>query len=233
MVHNKKEFTGGIVLLVIFFIVLFAMFQPLFDGHNAMAYLDNLYNSISKGSAYYVNNLREEAKSVGDFEVNVTMNLESEAQASDSVVLITTAGAIAEAQGKTLPGKGTKLAILNACLDDADKMYHNDAAAVKAKYAGYEGKEDRQALYNWNAILGGFDRQLKKQKAFAEAKVAVNITSNGVETAYNYYKVVPEQIKDKMGIVFFSLAFYVIYTMWYGFGILFVFEGWGLKISGH
>ena len=51
MVHNKKEFTGGSVLLVIFFIVLFAMFQPIFDGHNAMAYLDNLYNSISKGSA--------------------------------------------------------------------------------------------------------------------------------------------------------------------------------------
>ena len=43
----------------------------------------------------------------------------------------------------------------------------------------------------------------------------------------------PEQIKDKVGIVIFSLAFYVIYTMWYGFAILFVFEGWGLKISGH
>jgi hypothetical protein len=40
-----------------------------------------------------------------------------------------------------------------------------------------------------------------------------------------------EKIGDKWGIVFFSLAFYVIYTMWYGFSILFLFEGWGLKIS--
>jgi hypothetical protein len=233
MVHNKKEFTGGIVLLVVFFVVLFAMFQPLFDGHNAMAYLDNLYNSIYKGSAYYVDNLKEEVKTVGDFEVNVTMNLESEAQAADSVALMTAAGATAEAQGKTLTVKGSYLAILNACLDDSDKMYHNDAATLKAKYPGYEAKDDRQVLYNWNAILGGFDRQLKKQKSFAEAKVAVNITSKVVETAYNYYKVVPEQIKDKMGIVFFSLAFYVIYTLWYGFAIMFVFEGWGLRISGH
>jgi len=45
--------------------------------------------------------------------------------------------------------------------------------------------------------------------------------------------VVPEQIRDKAGIVIFSLVFYVVYTIWYGFGILFIFEGWGLKISGH
>jgi ABC-type Na+ efflux pump permease subunit len=233
MIHNKKEFNGGLALLVTFFIVLFAMFQPLFDGHNAMAYLDNLYNSISKGSAYYVDKLKDEAKTVGDFEVDVTMVLASEAQAAQSVVLITGAGASAEAQGKNLTVKGNYQAILNACLDDADKMYHNDAEFLKAKYPEYKDKDDRLALYNWNAILGGFDRQLKKQKAFAEAKVAVNITAKVVETAYNYYKVVPEQIKDKMGIVFFSLAFYVVYTMWYGFGIMFVFEGWGLKISGH
>lgn len=233
MVHNKKEFTGGIVLLVIFFIVLFAMFQPIFDGHNSMAYLDNLYNSISKGSAYYVDNLREEAKGVGDYQINVTIQMKSEAQAADSVALITAAGATATANGKELTVSGGYLAILNACLDDADKMYNNDGAALKAKYPAYESKDDRQSVYDWNVILNGFDKELKHQEAFAEAKVAFNINAKVVETAYNYYKIVPEKIKDKMGIVFFSLAFYVIYTMWYGFAILFVFEGWGLKISGH
>lgn len=233
MIHNKKEFNGGLALLVVFFIVLFAMFQPLFDGHNAMAYLDNLYNSISKGSAYYVDNLREEAKSVAGYQVNVTMKMKSESQAADSVALITAAGATAEAKGKELTVSGDYVAILNACLDDSDRMYHNDGAAVIAKYPVFAGKDERQALYNWNVILEGFDKGLKEQEAFAQAKVAFNINSKVVETAYNYYNVVPEQIKDKVGIVIFSLAFYVIYTMWYGFGILFVFEGWGLKISGH
>lgn len=233
MIHNKKEFTGGIALLVVFFIVLFAMFQPLFDGHNAMGYLDNLYNSISKGSAYYVDNLKEEAKTVSGYQVNVTMKMENETQAADSVALITAAGATATAQGKELTISGDYFAILSASLDDADRMYHNDGAALKAKYPVFESKDDRQALYNWSTILAGFDKELKDQEAFAEAKVAFNINSKVVETAYNYYSVVPEQIKDKAGIVIFSLAFYVIYTMWYGFGILFVFEGWGLKISGH
>ena len=233
MLHSKKEFTGGIVLLVIFFIVLFAMFQPLFDGHNATAYLDNRYNAISKGSAHYGEALKEEAKTVAGFQIDVTLNMENEAQAADSVALITGAGAVAKAEGKALSVKGDYVAILNACLEDSDKMYNNDGAALKAKYPAYEGKDDRQVLYNWYKILSGFDKELKKQEAFAQAKVAVNMNAKVVETAYNYYKVVPEEIKDKAGIVTFSLAFYVIYTMWYGFAILFVFEGWGLKISGH
>ena len=233
MIHNKKEFTGGIALLVVFFIVLFAMFQPIFDGHNAMGYLDNLYNSISKGSAYYVDNLKEEAKTVSGYQVNVTMKMENETQAADSVALITAAGATATAQGKELTISGDYFAILSASLEDADRMYHNDGAALKTKYPVFESKDDRQALYNWSTILAGFDKELKDQEAFAEAKVAFNINSKVVETAYNYYSVVPEQIRDKAGIVIFSLAFYVVYTMWYGFGILFIFEGWGLKISGH
>jgi hypothetical protein len=233
MIHNKKEFTGGFALLVVFFIVLFAMFQPLFDGHNAMGYLDNLYNSISKGSAYYVDNLKEEAATVDGYQINVTMKMKSEEQAADSVALITAAGATASVQGKELTVSGDYLAILSAILEDADKMYHNDGAALKAKYPIFESKDDRQALYNWSTILAGFDTKLKEQEAFAEAKVAFNINSKVVETAYNYYSIVPEQIRDKAGIVIFSLVFYVIYTMWYGFGILFMFEGWGLKISGH
>ena len=233
MIHNKKEFTGGLVLLGIFFVILIGMFQPYFDGHNAMAYLDNLYNSISKGSAYYVDDLKEEAKTVAGYQINVTINMDNDAQAADSVALITGAGGKASAAGKALTVTGDYAAILNACLEDSKKMYNNDGAALKAKYPVYEGKDDRQALYNWNKILSGFDKALKKQEAFDKAKVAFNINAKVVETAYNYYKVKPEKITDKVGIVTFSLAFYVIYTMWYGFAILFVFEGWGLKISGH
>lgn len=233
MIHNKKEFTGGLVLLAIFFVVLFAMFQPIFHGHNAMAYLDNLYNSISKGSAHYVDDLRQEAQSVAGYELNITIDMENETFAQDGAVLITAAGAEALVDGQALTIQGNYQAILNACLDDADEMYHNNGAALKAKYPVYEGKDDRQALYNWYQILSGFDHELKKKDEFAQAKVAMNINSKVVEAAYNYYNVVPEQIKNKAGIVSFSLIFYVIYTVWFGFAILFVFEGWGLKISGH
>ena len=58
------------------------------------------------------------------------------------------------------------------------------------------------------------------------------VVKKAVESSYNYYKIEPEKIGDRLGIVVLSLVFYVIYTLLYGFAILFMFEGWGLKI-GH
>jgi hypothetical protein len=52
-----------------------------------------------------------------------------------------------------------------------------------------------------------------------------------VEPAYNYYGIKAENIKDKAVIVIVSLVGYVIYTLWFGFAILFMFEGWGLKLE--
>jgi hypothetical protein len=72
---------------------------------------------------------------------------------------------------------------------------------------------------------------LKKQKLFKEAKVVALVIKKVVETSYNYYTIEPQKITDKMGIVIFSLVFYVCYTLWYGFAILFMFEGWGLRLE--
>ena len=59
MIAKKKEFYGGFVMLAGFFIVLAIMFMPVIDGHNAMEYSDSLYNSISKGSAYYIPKIKK------------------------------------------------------------------------------------------------------------------------------------------------------------------------------
>ena len=51
---NTTKLGIGITLLVSFIIVLVIFFMPVFEGKNGLDYLDNLYNSISKGSAYYI-----------------------------------------------------------------------------------------------------------------------------------------------------------------------------------
>ena len=55
--------------------------------------------------------------------------------------------------------------------------------------------------------------------------------ANTVEPSYNYYGIEAQSIKDKAILVIASLVGYVIYTMWFGFSILFMFEGWGLKLE--
>ena len=227
MIANKKEFGGGLIMLAAFFVVLFLMFQPLFSGHNAMQYLDNLYNSISKGSVDYAPGLEADATKLKDANVTLKLTYGSEAEAVQSAALLTASGAMVETSGMALTVTGSLGAILSASLKDSNLMYHNEGDKITGLY----GLEGRRVLFNWWTTLGLVDKALKKQKKFEPAKTTLTIRKKAVEAAYNYYGVEPVHIMDKAGLVAFSLVFYVVYTLWYGFAIMFLFEGWGLRLS--
>ena len=78
MIANNKEFYGGLGMLIGFGVVLVLVFSPLFDGQNVLDYLDSLYNSISKGSAYYIPKVREEAGEFMGKTVSVTLKMDDE-----------------------------------------------------------------------------------------------------------------------------------------------------------
>lgn len=227
MIARKKEFTTGLLLLVAFFVVLFIFFSPVFKGQNGLDYLDNLYNSISKGSAYYIPKLQEEAKSFNGTKVELSFSMDSAAQAQQTSQLFMKAGALVNVTDAKLTLSGDLGKILEGCLADADAMYHNDGQKLAGKY----GFDERQALYNWWKAFKGVEKSLQSQKKFKEAKAVANISKKGIETCYNYYQIEPQNIMDQIWVVIFSLVFYVIYTLWYGFAILFMFEGWGMQLE--
>jgi hypothetical protein len=75
------------------------------------------------------------------------------------------------------------------------------------------------------------DKALSRQKEFKSAKIVALVSKKAVETSYNYYGIEPQKISGRMSVVIFSLIFYVIYTLWYGFAIMFMFEGWGMRLE--
>jgi hypothetical protein len=75
------------------------------------------------------------------------------------------------------------------------------------------------------------DKDLKKQAKFKEAAFLGDVVKKGVEVGYNFYKIEPESASSKIGILSFSLIFYVVYTLWWGIAILFLFEGVGLQMK--
>jgi hypothetical protein len=227
MIARKKEFSLGLGLLVAFFVVLFIFFSPVFNGHNGLDYLDNLYNSISKGSAYYIPKLKDDAKAFNGSAVEMSFAMASPAQAQQTSQLFMKAGAMVNVSEAKLKVSGDLGKILDNCLADADALYKNDGKGLAAKY----GYNERQALYNWWQAFKGVEKDLNNQKKFKEAKAVANISKKAVETCYNYYTIEPQSIMDRLGVVIFSLVFYVIYTLWYGFAILFMFEGWGMKLE--
>lgn len=229
MIAERSVFNKGLALMVSFVIVFILIFMPLFGkGKNGLEYLDDLYNSISKGSAYYIPKLKEEVEPFVGKTVSMTLEMASIEQAEQTARLMKEGGATTTVSDAVLKVEGDIGQILNNCLADADLMYANHGAQVKNKYGGMD---ERQALYNWWAASKLMDKDLKKQKLFAEAMVVTSVKKRGVETSYNYYRITPEKITAKWGIVLFSLIFYVVYTIWYGFAIMFLFEGWGLRLE--
>lgn len=228
MIADKPTFAKGAGLMATFIVVFVMIFMPLFGGgKNGLQYLDDLYNTISKGSAYYIPKLKEETAPLSGKAVTMKLEMASDAQAQQTAKLMEVSGAQVTVDGSVVKVAGDLGKILDNCLVDADLMYLNDGAKVKEKY----GMDERLVLYNWWNAGKMMDKDLKRQKLFAEAMVVTNVKKKGVETSYNYYTIEPQKISAKWGVVLFSLVFYVIYTVWYGFAIMYLFEGWGLRLE--
>jgi hypothetical protein len=227
MIANPKKLYGGILLMAAFAAVLVALFLPIVDGLNAMEYLDSLYNSISKGSAYHINEIKQEVAAHESRPLDLTLAMESEELSAKAAAIMRKSGAEVEAAGASLMMKGDLAGILTGCLDDADDMFLNDAGRIEAEY-GLGGKE---ALFHWWKALKAMDKALKNEGRFADSKITNTVIDKGLECAYNYYGIEPMRISEKVGIVIISLAFYVLYTIWYGYAIILIFEGCGLRLS--
>ena len=229
MAANKKELAGGIGLMAVFLIVLVMFFMPLLNGKNGLDYLDNLFNSISKGSAYYIPSIKETiGKSETGKEITVKLSYDSAELATESAALFSKAGATVTEDAEKLNITGDFGNILMNCLEDSDALFHNKGDVLQEKY----GIEGRKVLFNWWTSLKAMKKSFDKQEQFANGKTVYTVMTRADECSYNYYKIVPESMSNKLGTVIFSLVFYVVYTMWYGYAILFMFEGWGLQI-GH
>jgi hypothetical protein len=157
----------------------------------------------------------------------MTLNLKSEEQARQTALLFEKAGALVNVSESTLKVSGDLGAILQSGLEDSDSMYLNDGQKLSARY----GYDERQVMYNWWTASKEMDNDLKKQKKFKAADMVASVEKKAVETVYNYYRIEPQKISERYGIVVLSLIFYVIYTVWYGFAFMYLFEGWGLRLE--
>ena len=105
MIEKKKEFYLGLGLIIGFAVVLIFFFLPVFEGRNALDYLDNLYNSISKGSAYYIPKVKEDSDKFKGNAVTVNLTMASEKQAEQTALLFTKAGAAVSVSGAAAAGE--------------------------------------------------------------------------------------------------------------------------------
>ena len=226
---KTKELGVGIFLMVTFIAVMVVIFMPIFDGDNTLDYLDNLYNSISKGSAYYIPKVDHMVEEHGTEVVTLNVKMPDPDAAAVAEPLLAKAGATTAVEGNNLMVNGDLELIFLACLEDAEAAYHNRGEDFIARY----GRDARPTLHSWWLALGAIEKDLNRQKLFDAAQLTHTVQAKTVECAYNYYGIEAQAIKDRWGTVLFSLVFYVLYTVWYGYAIMYIFEGLGFQLAAH
>jgi len=229
MIANKKKFYIGLGMVGVFTLLLIVLFSPVIDGRNALQYSDELYNSISKDSAYYIPDSMAESEEFLGTNIDVNINMEDETQAQQTAILYETSGAMVTITGASLQISGDLGQVLVAALGDADKLYNDETLFLSDAY----GYESQRVVYNWHTSLNKIDKALKDQDLFDESKIVAEAMEKGIEPSYNYAGIQPESMSSKVWVVIGSLLFYVFYTVWYGFGLMYILEGWGLKIGAH
>jgi hypothetical protein len=216
-------------MMIVFTILLLGMFLPVFDGHNMLENSDNLYNKVSKASAYYIDDVLEDSEHYVGTIIDANIKMDSATEAEQTALLYEASDAQVMLSGSDLKISGDLGQILYNAAQDADVLYNNDADTLAQKY-GYEGQ---RVMYNWNQSLVELDDCFKEQGLIDEAKAVAEVNEKAVQPAYNYFGIEPEAMSEKGGIMVASLCFYVFYTVLYGFALMFIFEGWGLKIGAH
>lgn len=227
MIENKKEFGLGFVLFIAFWIVFAIMLSPVFKGKNLLDYMDNLYNTISKKSSYYIPDVKKKADAFRGQQIEFVVKAKDADQAARMSKLFQASQATVTVEDKNVKVSGDTAMIFDNVLADADAMFKNDGQAIKNKY----GLEEKQVLYDWWNAMKAAEAGMAKQEKFKESTTFNRVMTKAIEPAYNYYGIQATDIKEKIWMVILSLAGYVIYTMWYGFAILFMFEGWGMKLE--
>ena len=230
MIRDKKSMTKGVIMTVIFFAVLFYMFTPSFDGGNAFNASAKLFNSIAKGSTYYIPMLKEEAEPFQDFSFAVSIAMPDKQAATDAKTVLAKAGLEVSDAGDKLAVAGKLGQLVEALIADADAMFYNKGDEVKGRY----GIDERQALFVWWNAVKEISKDLTRQKGKENFKAAAfldEVNERGTEVGYNFYEIEPEKASSKWLVLVFVLVFYVLYTLWWGFAVFYITEGFGLELS--
>jgi hypothetical protein len=227
LIPNKKAFAKGIIMAIVFGAVLAAMFMPLFEGQNAFRAADDLFNTISKGSTDYIEMLEETGEEHKKGEIDMPLTLEEKADPEWVEKVFSVSGAEVERgdEGPTVKvGMGT---LIDAAIQDSADMFKNDGEALEKRYE----IDERHAMLGWWYGLRAVEKGLKKEERFAEAAYITELLNRGVAVGYNYYEVEPQKASERWLIITGALLFYVVYTLWWGFAIFFMFEGFGLQLT--
>ena len=230
MIRDRKAFIMGMLMMVSFWGIYIYMMTPSFgNGRNGLEFADDMFNAISKGSTVAI--VEGEAKKAEKWlgtTVDVNLKAKTPAGAAEWASQYQTIKGVKVAVNQDIMElKGDLGNIYAAIAQDSLAMYNNRGDTLRDKY----GSDPREVTYNWYSSSKELTKALDKQENFKESAAIQGLQRKIIEPSYNYYGVETMHVKDNKGVMTFMLVFYMIYTLWYGFAIYYLCQGFGITMS--
>ncbi len=227
LLRNKKTFSMGLLLAISYLVVLFLVVAPIYDGRNGLNFSDDLFNKLSKGSSYFIPKVQKSAETFAGKAFSVTVKMDKAEQVDQAAKILLAAGSQVATKGAEITISGDLGQFSGRILKDADAMYHNKGNEISTTY----GMNEKEVMRLWWSLLSKADKQFKRDKKIEEANFVSEVNKKAVEPAYNYYQIDAQKVIEKAGLMSGLLIFYVVYTMWWGYAIFYMFDGLGLSMK--
>ena len=222
---KKKEFTLGAVLTVTFFILLIIIHTTLIvniEGKSVVDYTDELFVSISKGSVYFIPELIAKSDKYIGRPLDVKIKGDEK-----TALLFEKANAKVELKDGKLDIKGGLGEILKNILQDSDSAFKGEEKSLSEKY-GFTGEE---VTHTWWKSLREIEKVYKKAKKFEEIELLKTVRVKALEPTFNFYDIGASSASENALGIAGIVIFYVLYTVWWGFAVYFICEGFGLLMT--
>lgn len=230
MAINRKPLVRGSFMLASFAIMFSLILMPIWPGPEGekltgLQYADAEFNGLSKGSSYFIPEAAMAAGAMMNRTINMATRLANPEQASLAARILEKAGMAVKQDGDIVSFAGDLGDALKAAVHDSDLLYNNNGEAVSAKY---DGAEPLAVARAWWHTLNPCIQRLQKEGKNLEATAVQEVIKRAIEPGNNFYGIKAQKISANVFLVFSLLLFYVLYTLWYGFGMYEIFEGLGL-----
>jgi len=228
LVRDKRKFRIGLIGLLAFLVALAFWIFPVRGHRTGLQWADNLFNQLTKSSAYYIPSVALKSEKFRGVLADVGVN--PRWPGGDKwVVKILMANEIPASpigDGRVRI-RGDLWRLSMAASADADLLFKGQEEVCRNKY-GLSGKE---VIYYWWTAFDDLTRRYIQLNRPEEADFTRFITTRVLEPSYNFAGIEPRNLSTNLGTVILLLLVYVLYTVWYGFAIMYLFEGIGITAT--
>jgi uncharacterized protein len=228
LIMNPTKLRIGIVGLGCFAVVLGFGLSPVYNQKNVLHFADNFFNQLAKNSVDYISQGHKKADDFKNKSIDIGIHPREIVDANRLAKVIASNGLEAKIlDDGRVRIRGSLHNLAEAALADANYAFVNYSEKAAEKYQ--MGLYD--VTYCWWNIFDSLTRRYNQENNAAEADFRKFMATKILEPAYNFRGIAAVKFRDNVLPVVLLLGFYVLYTLWYGFSILYIFEGLGISAS--